>query len=435
MDNVIVNQIFPFNEHINIAFQLQLYFKKDKVRKSITFDAVIKLDNTIPLLYLDIDSTRDIEKKEVAVILSRVIKKKDYKIINPKANGSVIKLVIGRDLFFNRTFTLQLNGSQEKKHVCTMELKQLYYSYVATNNGKLYRLSSVSSSLIIPHLSTLFVNEKQQLDVQPIEPSFTFNKKSYTFTRDDQFVYIRTKEDDITDLLTLLSLFFCNPIEYDMVASYEQETCCNVEVKTPKYKTLGAKDNNILQYLFCEDVCFAHYFDFLSIANKYASLSKDSTMYKTYVDNYVRAEYLDDISKLLLYHTIIEKITGVESGEDTYDTICKNLKENYHIDANKINDGIDSQNIVGYNNKEIVNFVQLRNFYVHHLGSEKASEFLRDSDLLFYMKQAITILLLKLLGIKDVKFDKGFHKISVFDNSVEEFDYRKYILDKCKNNM
>lgn len=433
MDNTaIINNTFPFNENSLITFKLQLFYK-EKTRKFTTFDAVIKLENTIPLLYLDMDSTKDIDIKEVSAILSSVIKKNNYKINNPQINGLAIKLEIDRDLFFNRSFSLQGKGSQVKKHVCTMELKHLQYSYSTTNTGMIFRLTSFSSSLLIPYLSTLVSNEKHQIEIQPIEPFFSIFKKSYKFTNDDQYIYIRTTEDDITDLLTFLSLFFCNPIEYDMVVSYKQGNCCKVEVKTPKYRTLGTKGNDILQYLFCEDVCFTHFLDFISITNKYASLPNDSTLFRTIVDNYVRAEYIDDISKLLLYHTIIEKIIGVKSGGDTYNTICKCLKEQYHIDANKINDGIESKKIMDNNDKEILNFVQLRNFYVHHLGSEKASDFLRDSNMLFYMKQTITIILLNLLGIKNIMFDKGFHKISVFDNSIEEFDYRKYILEKYKN--
>ena len=133
-----------------------------------------------------------------------------------------------------------------------------------------------------------------------------------------------------------------------------------------------------------------------------------------------------------MYNTIIEKLAGVKNGDNTYDAISKYL-ENNHIDVNKLNDGIETRNIKDNYDKTIGNFVQLRNFYVHHLGSERATQFLKDSDILFYLKQAITILLLKQLGFTDLEFDKGFHNISVFDSTVKEFDYRKFVLEKYKD--
>ena len=38
------------------------------------------------------------------------------------------------------------------------------------------------------------------------------------------------------------------------------------------------------------------------------------------------------------------------------------------------------------------------------------------------MKMAIVVLLLKNMGIENVKFDKQFHGISIFDDSIDECD-------------
>ena len=142
---------------------------------------------------------------------------------------------------------------------------------------------------------------------------------------------------------------------------------------------------------------------------------------KQYIDHYVRVEYLDSISKLLLYHSIIEKMAGVGKDNDTYNLIHKFLKER-HIDVEKINDGIASKGIKNEENQTIDNFVQLRNFFIHHLGSKKAVEFLEESDMLFNLKAAITIILLNDLGIQNVMYDKQFHALSIFDENVEECD-------------
>ena len=88
----------------------------------------------------------------------------------------------------------------------------------------------------------------------------------------------------------------------------------------------------------------------------------------------------------------------------------------------KINDGIAGKGIKNELDQTIDNFVQLRNFFVHHLGSKKGVEFLEESDMLFYLKAAITIILLNDLGIQNVRYDKQFHALSILDENVEECD-------------
>jgi hypothetical protein len=56
------------------------------------------------------------------------------------------------------------------------------------------------------------------------------------------------------------------------------------------------------------------------------------------------------------------------------------------------------------------------------LGSKKAVEFLEESDMLFNLKAAITIILLNDLGIQNVMYDKQFHALSIFDENAEECD-------------
>ncbi|MBR5936192.1 MAG: hypothetical protein IKZ89_08570 [Bacteroidaceae bacterium] len=50
-----------------------------------------------------------------------------------------------------------------------------------------------------------------------------------------------------------------------------------------------------------------------------------------------------------------------------------------------------------------------------------------------FLKLAITILILKKMGIEDIKFDKHYHKISVFDNSIEECDAISELLKKAES--
>ena len=90
------------------------------------------------------------------------------------------------------------------------------------------------------------------------------------------------------------------------------------------------------------------------------------------------------------------------------------------ISISKIDDTIQEykfRNELRNENGDIIsNFIQLRNFFVHHLGSKEAERFLQDSEMLFNLKLTITILILYRLGITEIKFKSYFLNLSVFDD-------------------
>lgn len=193
-------------------------------------------------------------------------------------------------------------------------------------------------------------------------------------------------------------------------------------LKEPHYKIcLNRKiDNQQLTYLFCKGKCLNYFTDFLE---QLSNISKPSDFdnLRLYIEYYVRAEYLDEISKLILYTSILAKFSNVKKGQDTDKAISQFLKSN-HLSFEKINCSITGENIKNSEGKPIDNFVKLRNFIIHQLGNQKAENFLRTSNMLFNLKMAITIIILKKLGICDVHFDKYFHEISIFEDSYSEFD-------------
>ena len=175
----------------------------------------------------------------------------------------------------------------------------------------------------------------------------------------------------------------------------------------------------MLGYLFSGEVCLDNMFDFINVVKSCNAISWETI--DSYISNYVRAEYLDNISKLLLYSSILEKMAKVGKKQNSYEIIHKYLIGK-HIDVDKINAGVNGKGLKNEENEEnenIENFVQLRNFFVHHLGSKEAESFLKESDMLFYLKLIITILILKSIGVSEIAFGKNFHDISVFDESVK----------------
>lgn len=414
MSSSIITQMFLFDESKKVKLKLQLFYKEQGVRTSTVIDAGIKYKDGCLTLYIEEVLTSRNLNKGLGIFFMKDFGKSDYKVKEAYVGGQAIELKIGDKLLFNNSFL------EKGKRVFSMELKHIAYSYEGTRHPTCYRLTTLSSSLISPYLTGFTLSGNTVIGTQPTEYSGEcFNGKISLF-RDKHYVYLET-EDSISDILAVLSVFFCCPVEYDMVYSTDKNGKSFVEVSTPSYMALAVKRNNILGYLFSNDICLDFLTDFLEVTCCCGNKLPISDVVKLYIDHYVRVEYLDSISKLLLYHTIIEKMAGVGKDNDTYNLIHKFLKER-HIDVEKINDGIVSKGIKNEENQTIDNFVQLRNFFVHHLGSKKAVEFLEESDMLFNLKAAITIILLNDLGIQNVMYDKQFHTLSIFDENVEECD-------------
>ena len=416
--------MFLFDESTEVKLKLQLFYKERGVRMSAVIDAAIKYKDGSLTLYAEEPLTSRNLDKGLGIYFMKNFGKSDYKVKEANVGGQAIKLKIGEKLLFNNSYL------EKGKRVFSMELKHIVYSYEGTGHPTCYRLTIVSSSLVSPYLTGLTLSGNIVVGTQPTEYSGRCFNSRISLFRDERYVYLET-EDNITDILSVLSFFFCSPIEYDMAYSTDQNGKSFVKVCIPSYKALTVKENNILGYLFSKDTCLDYLTDFLEITKRCSGELPISDALKQYIDHYVRVEYLDSISKLLLYHTIIEKMAGVGKDNDTYNIIYRFLKER-HIDVVKINDGIASKGIKNEEGQTIDNFVQLRNFFVHHLGSKKAVVFLEESDMLFNLKAAITIILLNELGIQDVRYDKQFHALSIFDDSVKECDTFTELFNKAR---
>ena len=429
------DQIFLFKESSPISFLLQLFVRGVEGRQLVCFNAIIKLEGNVITMSIDINPLSDVEKKELSNILTRTYKKKDYIIRNGSINNKKIELKINEEIRFTHFYT------EKGKRVCSMTLKSFYYTYKGTERLTTYRLFSSASGLLSPYLTGLSVIDNKVVGAGPTTYESSCYGMSFYMFRDEHHVYVQT-DGDIDILLRVLSLFFCNPIEYDMVYSIDEGGNSHIEVSTTQYGIQVAKRNDMLGYLFSGNVCLDHLFDFIETTKSCNANVISGKMIEAYINNYVRAEFLDNISKLLLYSSILEKMANVKIGTGTYDIIKEYLRNN-HINVEKINDNVEryidnatKKKLLDSEGKEIPNFVQLRNFFVHYLGSKEAEDFLKESDMLFYLKLTITILILKSIGITEIIFDKNFHKISVFDGStIESGDGSEVIISKILINF
>ena len=417
------SKVFLFNESSQINFLLQLFHREAGGSTSICFDAKIKLENNI--ITMSINIPNGYKPKGLSKILTKTYKKKDYKISKASIDGKDILLKIDKEIRFTHFNT------GKNQYTCSMTLKKFYYTYNGTERPKLYRLYTTASTLLSPYLTDFSVRGNKVVGTV----STTFENSCYGMSflmfKDERHVYVQT-EGDIDIILRALSFFFCNSIEYDMEYSYDKENNSHVRVITTQYNIQTAKKYKIIGYLFSGNVCLDHLYDYLNIIKSCDENSITGNMIEAYISNYIRAEYLDNISKLLLYSSILEKMANVKIGNETYDVIKVYLRNN-HIKIEKINDKVEKKKLLDAEGKEITNFVQLRNFFVHHLGSKEAESFLNESDMLFYLKLTITILILNRIGVPEIIFDKNFQSISVFDENVGFGNYISNMLKAAES--
>ena len=400
-----IENSFPFDENHDISFKLRLYYKVEGSRTSTDFDAVIKLQDEDIVLSVEAERT-------IATLLYKEYKKNDYKLLCPAINGREIKnLSLNQQIRFTN-FSMNSKGTID----CSMPLKKMSYqlSWDEKYSDKaIYRLSS-SSQVLEGDLSKPVFEGNILVDIKPASLVLTMCGQRFTLFRDGSNTYLITNNSNLELFLALISFFCCRPIEILMSNRKDM-----VEVEKTNYKPLFRQGHNtILGYLFCNDVGLNNLKGFFASINMTPSKKViESAM--LFIGNYIRADYLDEVSKLLIYNTILEKMANVKKGEDTSSKINGFLSV-HQIDVRKMNGGIEHVGLRNQNGETIANFVQLRHFFVHHLGSKKAVEYLENRDLLINLKIAITILLLEMVGVNDIQFDKQFHSMSIFDDTKEE---------------
>ena len=327
--------------------------------------------------------------------------------------------VTKQDLFFQRYTN---NGNST---ICSANLNSLSY-IIGNSDAHYYRLSE-NAKFLEGYLSQLVVKNDVVVGAEPCKLSFSiYNSNKYVLFEFAGKVFLKTESgSDPKIFLTIASFFSCSPIEI-LMDNNNGQVCLNES----QYKICLNKkvDNQHLTYLFCNGKCLDYFTDFLE---QLSNISKPSDFdnLRLYIEYYVRSEYLDEISKLVLYTSILAKFSNVKQGQDTDKAIRQFLKSN-HLSFEKINCGITGAKIKNSKGKPIDNFVKLRNFIIHQLGNQSAENFLRDSNMLFNLKMAITIIILKKLGICDVHFDKYFHEISIFDDSYPESESLKNLFTR-----
>lgn len=418
---------YILEEQLDICFEAKgFYGKREKThRDSFSFKAHILYSQDDLILYAIMSEQNDVAKKKLLEALRTPIKKKDLKIYKAYIGdeGNSIELSTPDEIRF----------TYNAPNVVAMYLKQISFSYEDEAKVNIYRLSDVCSSMLKDPTEYLFEEESSISWLRNSIPDRKCFDIPFTLAKYKNYSYIIT--DDIDKLLTIFSLYHSTRFEYDMAILPAQDGIVSMVIKSPRYRIASSNSMKTIGYLLAGQKSMGTLSAFLSASKDCNNRLGSDKILNSYIGNYVRAEYLDDVSKLIIYTTILEKMAGVGINDDTHKCIKYYLAER-KISVKKIDDTISNYKFKKElrNEKEdtISNFIQLRNYFVHHLGSEEAELFLRNSNLLFNLKLTITILILEQFGFLDIKFKPEFLNLSLFDECLTVGKFGKVRTQKCR---
>lgn len=392
--------IFPTKER-DIQISMVIY-KGDRgyERQSIQVEASIHYESNRLILSVNLDKQEN-KKNDISSFLIGEIAKHNIKVQKTEIGRMEIGLRFCEPI-------VRFHWSYLKGNDCihSAELKEICYT---GNDEKLnrFRLTATANDLQ-GYINTL--NNQQWREVM-CPKEIEYQEKKYVLSHDEDRVWIETKEDNVDNLLNLISFFYAVPVECDIQVVNGLTTIR----KTRWNLGEGKWQNMALSQLETEDECYSRFWEYIKLVNKKSSISPKTLIY---MQEFVRSQLLDRESKLIIYSAILANMANVKIKEDSYNQISKFLANEHHIAAEKLNEGLLEKKIKKDGTKTIKNFYELRNFFEHQLGSEEARIYLKESRLLERLEIAINIVILHQLGADDVRFDSMFKTNSIFDESI-----------------
>ena len=309
-------------------------------------------------------------------------------------------------------------------------LHQDYTTYVWEISSFVYEMNNEKSENINEIRYYLTRNSNGILVDNKIKETFIYKKSIFSlFADEDDNVYIRTtirQDEIINEILLLLSFYLRTPIENRMIQIVDKNDT-RFEYKKTKYN-IQEKHITHSQFLYLNICCGK------SFANFIESIERNHIKDVTFgfigrgIDNYVRSNYLDNVSKYFLLYSVLAAFAhNIHSynEQNEYKSI-KKLTDNFNLDLSLLDSDIEKRKFNDSKGNHISNFAQLRNEIMHGLPSAKIIRFLDDeSDIISKMEFITAIIILKELGFSDISFVEGFDNLSVFKKVDKDKDTKR----------
>lgn len=391
---------FP-NKENDIRISMVIYKgSRGYERQSVQIDASIHYESNRLILSVNLDKQKK-SRGDIFGFIREDVNITNIQVLHAEIGGEKIKLLFCDNKI--RFLSAHLEG---KESIVTAELKKVSYTGNKENVNR-FRLSATANDLQA-YLNTLNI---ERWHIEMCSREINYQEKKYILLHDTNRVWIETRENNINDLLILISFFYAVPVECDIQVVNGVTTIQKTEWNLGE----GKWQNRALTQLHTESKSYSIFWEYIVLVNSGIDIGERTKMY---IHEFVRCQQLDQESKLHGYCAILANMANVEKNEYSYDKIAKFLNKEHHIVAKKLDGDLLEKKIKKCPTENVTDFYDLRNFFEHQLGSCEARKFLEESLILERLEIAINIVILHQLGANDVRFDSRFKNNSIFNDSV-----------------
>lgn len=219
----------------------------------------------------------------------------------------------------------------------------------------------------------------------------------------------------IDEVLSLMSFYLRTPIEFRMIRTLDKKNI-SVEYKRTKY---NIQEIHIVhsQFMYLNINNGGTFLEFVEFISDNDIEDSVFTFVRKGIDNYVRSNYLDNLSKYVLLYSVLAVFANKIHkyiGYCEYERI-KKLFECFELNISAIDSVIGKKGFKDSNGNIIKNLAELRNEIMHGLPSTEIIRFLdNDSDVISRMEFVTCITILKELCFSNISFKDGFENLNVF---------------------
>ena len=392
-------------------------------------DVHIKLKLYIKLAnerYLIDDASLVSEGSKYQIIAK--IKSKDSRAFSLKSkywNDNMYTLNLNKEFSVHKAYLegkdvkIRLNGAHLVRMYSEHYFHQDYTTYIWEISSFVLEMRNKDFGNINEIRYYLTGNSIGILEHNNIKDTFVYKGSIFSLSvdeNDNAYIKSATNQDDIVnEILLLMSFYLRTPIECRMIQVVNAGDT-RFEYKRPRYN-IQEKHITHDQFMYLNIHCGETLADFIKFIE--GNHIEDSTFgfIGRGIDNYVRSNYLDNLSKYILLYSVLavfaNKIHHYTGCNSDYERI-KHLMDNFDLEVSVLDSVIAKKNFKDSKGNQINNFADLRNEIMHGLPSSEIIKFLEDeSDVVSKMEFVTSITILKELGFSNISFKEGFENLSV----------------------
>lgn len=250
----------------------------------------------------------------------------------------------------DKSIKIHLNGAHLVRIYSEHYFHQDYTTYIWEISSFVYEMNNKNFENVDEVRHYLTGNSIGILKHNKIKEAFVYKGSTFSLSVDeDDNVYIKSAPNQygiVDEILLLLSFYLRTPIECRMIQIVNAGNT-RFEYKRPRYN-IQEKHITHEQFMYLNIHCGETLADFIKIIE--GNHIEDSTFgfIGRGIDNYVRSNYLDNLSKYILLYSVFAVFANkihFYTGYSEYERI-KKLTDNFDLDLSQLNSVIEEKNFI-----------------------------------------------------------------------------------------